>query len=69
MNQNDRLDALETKIAFQDEHITKLDEASINQQQQIFDLQRQLKWLGLQLKEMEQQMPGQDGPEPPPPHY
>ena len=69
MGDNDRIEALETKLAFQEDVIHKLDDALISQQQQIMDLQRQLKWLGAQMKELEHHLPDQQVPEPPPPHY
>ncbi len=64
---NDRFEELETKIAFQEDVIHKLDDALASQQQQIMDLQTQLKHVTSQLKTLEAQFP--DSPEPPPPHY
>ena len=63
----DRLEALEMKLVFQEDIIQKLDDALASQQQQILDLQVQLKYLNGQLQAVENQMP--DVPEPPPPHY
>ncbi len=68
MDDNDkRFEALEVKVAFQEELIQQLDEALISQQSQITELQAQLKILRSEFKSLENQMP--DGPEPPPPHY
>lgn len=64
---NDRFEELETKIAFQEDVIHKLDDALASQQQQIMDLQIQLKHVTSQLKTLETQLP--DSAEPPPPHY
>lgn len=60
---------LETKMAFQEDLIQKLDDAVANQQQQIFELQTLVKYLSSQIKEVEGQLPDSDAPEPPPPHY
>tara|TARA_R110002072_G_scaffold5527_6_gene35389 strand:+ start:21430 stop:21630 length:201 start_codon:yes stop_codon:yes gene_type:complete len=62
-----RFEILETKVAFQEELITQLDDALIAQQKQITELQLQLKVLQSEFKSLETQMP--DSPEPPPPHY
>ena len=47
--------------------IQKLDDALASQQQQILDLQMQLRYLSSQVKLVENQLP--DTPESPPPHY
>jgi SlyX protein len=62
-----RFEDLEVKVAFQEELIQQLDEALISQQQQITELQSQLKILEGEFRTLESQMP--DAPEPPPPHY
>ena len=62
-----RFEALEVKVAFQEELIQQLDEALISQQQQITELQGRLKILRSEFKSLENQMP--NTPEPPPPHY
>lgn len=68
MDENEkRFEALEIKIAFQEELIQQLDEALISQQKQITQLQGQLKILRSEFKTLENQMP--NAPEPPPPHY
>ena len=64
---NKRFEDLEVKVAFQEELIQQLDEALISQQQQISELQAQLKILRSEFRTLESQLP--DGPEPPPPHY
>jgi SlyX protein len=63
-----RLLELETRVAFQEDTIQKLDDALASQQQQIMDLERQVQLLGLQIKEIEV-VPATTGPEAPPPHY
>ena len=65
---DERLLELETRVAFQEDTIQKLDDALASQQQQIMDLERQVQLLGLQIKEIEA-VPPTTGPEAPPPHY
>jgi SlyX protein len=62
-----RFEHLEVKVAFQEELIHQLDEALISQQNQITQLQNQLKALRTEFQNLEDQLP--DAPEPPPPHY
>jgi SlyX protein len=65
---DDRFTELEMKLAFQEEVIHKLDEALIDQQQQIMALHRQVKLLGNEVRTLDAQT-GSQQPEPPPPHY
>jgi len=65
---DDRFTELEMKLAFQEEVIHKLDEALIDQQQQIMALQRQVKLLGNEVRTLDAQTDSQQL-EPPPPHY
>jgi SlyX protein len=65
----DRFEALETQLAFQEDLIQKLDAALADQQQQIFDLRLQLKHASGQIEAMVGQPSDQQSPEPPPPHY
>jgi SlyX protein len=62
------IEELETRIAFQEDLLQKLDDALASQQTQLMNLQRQLEFLMLQVKELEQEIPD-NTPEPPPPHY
>ncbi len=68
---NDKLqaliDTLETKVAFQDEALQKLDDALISQQQQITQLERKYSVLMDQMQKIESSIP--EAPEEPPPHY
>ncbi len=62
-----RIDELESRITFQDETISRLDDALGEQQQQLLTVQRALSLLTSRLSDVES---GQDeGPEPPPPDY
>ncbi len=64
---SERIDALETKLAFQDETIETLNQTITAQWQQIDALARQLASLGERLREAEAQAPATT--EEPPPHY
>jgi SlyX protein len=63
-----RLDALEIRIAYQDETIEELNVALAAQWQEIDKLRRELTLLEAQLREAAQGS-GDGMPEPPPPHY
>lgn len=63
-----RLDALEIRVAYQDETIEELNAALARQWQEIDRLRREMSLLEAALREA-QQSPGENGPEPPPPHY
>ena len=63
----DRIDALETRLAFQDETIETLNQTITAQWQQIDALTRQVANLGERLQEAEAQAPGAANE--PPPHY
>ncbi len=63
----DRIDALETRLMFQDETIETLNKTITAQWQQIDALTRQLVSLGERLQEAEAHAPGAANE--PPPHY
>jgi SlyX protein len=63
----DRIDALETRLTFQDETIETLNKTITAQWQQIDALTRQVAHLGERLSEAEAHAPG--APNEPPPHY
>lgn len=64
-----RIDALEEKIAFQDQVIEDLNAAVTDQWREIDMLKRQLANLVEEVKEMELEARAPQGREPPPPHY
>jgi SlyX protein len=64
---SDRIDALETRLMFQDETIEALNKTITAQWQQIDALTRQVANLGERLQEAETQTPGAANE--PPPHY
>jgi SlyX protein len=64
---SDRIDALETRLTFQDETIETLNQTITAQWQQIDALTRQVANLGERLQEAEAQAPGAANE--PPPHY
>jgi SlyX protein len=63
----ERIDALETRLTFQDETIETLNKTITAQWQQIDALTRQVAHLGERLREAEAQAPGAANE--PPPHY
>lgn len=65
----DRLDALEMRVAYQDETIEELNTALAAQWQEIDRLRREMALLEGQLREAAQSGPDAGLPEPPPPHY
>ena len=64
---SDRIDALEIRLAFQDETIETLNKTITAQWQQIDTLTRQLGALNERLQEAESNAPG--ATDEPPPHY
>jgi SlyX protein len=64
---SERIDVLETRLAFQDETIETLNKTITAQWQQIDALTRQLAALGERLSEAEANAPGPANE--PPPHY
>ena len=64
---SERIDALETRLAFQDETIETLNQTITAQWQQIDALARQLASLSERLREAEAQAPATT--DEPPPHY
>ena len=62
-----RLENLETRLAFQEHLIQKLDDALGNQQQQLLKMQHRLELLIEQIKLVEKSIP--ESPDSPPPHY
>ena len=62
-----RIEELESKIAFQEDSLQQLDKALSQQQQQIFDLKEQLRYLNERIKEVES--PSGSPQDAPPPHY
>ena len=63
----ERLDALETRLAFQDETVETLNKTITAQWQQIDALTRQVAHLAERLREAETHVPGAANE--PPPHY
>jgi SlyX protein len=63
-----RLDALEIRIAYQDQTIEELNAAVIQQAQEIDRLRREMRLLEAEMREAMAAAPG-DAAEPLPPHY
>jgi SlyX protein len=66
---NDRLEALEVRVAYQDQVIEDLNQAIIDQWKKIDTLRRQLNEVLDRVQEVEGSAAGPRAPEPPPPHY
>jgi SlyX protein len=64
---SDRIDALETRLTFQDETVETLNKTITEQWLKIDLLTRQIATLGERLQEAEARTP--DAPNEPPPHY
>lgn len=64
-----RIDALEIRLAYQDETIEDLNHAVTDQWKQIDLLTRKIAQLTDQLQETVEQIGSPNVPEPPPPHY
>lgn len=62
-----RLENLETRLAFQEDLMQKLDDALGSQQQQLLEMKRRLDLLIEQIKLVEKSIP--ESPDSPPPHY
>lgn len=67
MSTEDKINELETRIAFQDELLQKLDDALASQQQQLMDLERRIKLLTEQIQQIESGSIDPDNEKPP--HY
>jgi SlyX protein len=64
-----RLDALETRIAYQDEVIEDLNKTVASQWKEIDRLTREIANLADRVTRAEQSAGADEGEEPPPPHY
>jgi SlyX protein len=64
---DDRLEAMESKLAFQEDTLQQLNDALVAQQARIDHLEALIMMLGEQLGSQPEE--GADMPEPPPPHY
>ena len=66
---NIRLEALEIRVAYQDQVIEDLNQTVIDQWKKIDALRRQFNELLDRVHEVEDRAAGPRTPEPPPPHY
>jgi SlyX protein len=69
MTDAERLEKLETTVAYQDQAIEDLNKTILEQATEIAALRRLVDNLGQRLREIADNPALQDGPEPPPPHY
>ncbi len=65
----ERIDALEMRIAYQDQTIEDLNKTVVAQWKQIDALTRHIASLADRILEAEDNAGGRGAPEPPPPHY
>ena len=66
---NARIEALEIRVAYQDQVIEDLNQTVIAQWKQIDSLKRQFNEVLDRVQEVEDNTGGRTAPEPPPPHY
>jgi len=66
---NDRINELETQLAFQESTVSSLNDAVTDQQQQIDILREQLDYIKTQMQSLAETVNSPGGDEPPPPHY
>ena len=64
-----RIEALEVRIAYQDQTIEDLNQSVLDQWKQLEEMRRQLARLGDRMEASEQRADQAGLPEPPPPHY
>jgi SlyX protein len=64
-----RIDALEIRIAYQDQTIEELNAALVRQAGEIDRLRREMRLLEAEMREAMAAAPGEAAAEPPPPHY
>ena len=60
---------LESKLAFQDESISELNDVITDQQKQLDQLREEIRILNLRMASVAQSSGASDEKEPPPPHY
>lgn len=66
---DERLNELETRIAYQDHTLQELNEVIVRQQQEIDGLRRELEVLRAQIRSLTPALIAGRGEETPPPHY
>jgi SlyX protein len=69
MTHSERLEKLETTVAYQEQSIEDLNKTILAQAAEITQLQRLVANLGERLREIADNPALAEGPEPPPPHY
>lgn len=68
-NQAEQIAELEMKVMFQEDLIERLNQSVVEQQQQIHDLQFQMKHVVDKVKAMSASQVASENEETPPPHY
>ncbi|MBI9078500.1 MAG: SlyX family protein [Pseudodesulfovibrio sp.] len=65
----ERIERLESLVALQDRTIEKLSDSLFEQQQQIADMENQIKRIGGKIRELDASLDQSGGIDAPPPHY
>ncbi|MCA1767252.1 MAG: SlyX family protein [Idiomarina sp.] len=70
-NIEEQLANLEMQLTFQEDTINSLNSLVTAQTQQMGDMQKQIRWLGKRMKQLQDNQSSDSDPaaEPPPPHY
>ncbi|WP_419785988.1 SlyX family protein [Pseudodesulfovibrio sp.] len=65
----ERVERLESLVSLQDRTIEKLNDAVYEQQQELLDMEKKLERMAGKVREMDEILDRNDGPDAPPPHY
>jgi SlyX protein len=68
-NMEERIERLESLVALQDRTIEKLSDSLFEQQQQIADMEKQIRRIGGKIRELDASLDQSGGIDAPPPHY
>jgi len=69
MNMEERVERLESLVTLQDRTIERLSDAVFEQQQQLQDMEKKLERMAGKVREMDELVGQNAGPDAPPPHY
>ncbi|MDD3311308.1 SlyX family protein [Pseudodesulfovibrio sp.] len=69
MNVEERVERLESLVTLQDRTIERLSDAIFEQQQQLQDMEKKLERMAGKVREMDELVGQNSGPDAPPPHY
>jgi len=69
MSDSERISELETRVAFQEDALDKLNDVIARQDMELMQLKELVLTLHKQVKQLDLSSPMNSGDEPPPPHY